>query len=260
MAKVKFDANLSDYDVRNNMKVLQSVLNRHRITKQVETEKLIKCRLLDNLELLQWLKKHWMEHKDINIPYDALLRRKGSPAVENSSRTSSRRSTMTSASTPHASANVAPLTRGLSRRSSTSSFNNAGLIQVQKRRVASSSLPSVNSTAAVRGSPHPDLLRLLSEATEELEGTRAELRDYKIMAESLETERNFYFNKLREIEILMTNIEMLHDGNTSVSAELKDLLLHDMMGHIKEILYSAEKGFEVQNGSDPDLAGDAESF
>ncbi|KAG5417419.1 BIM1 [Candida metapsilosis] len=74
--KVKFNAS-TEYAYRHNWKILQSEFTKHRITKNIDVERLIKCRLQDNLELLQWFKRYWNENADINNQYDALGKRNG---------------------------------------------------------------------------------------------------------------------------------------------------------------------------------------
>lgn len=232
MAKVKFDSTLGEYDARTNMKILQAAFNRHQITKSIEVERLIKCRLQDNLELLQWFKRLWMENKDVNVEYDAVNRRKlggkgpiGGSGGNSNSGPSSRRNTLT------------PSARGS--RTSSGSVP-VQQINVPKRRVASSG-------------PNPDVARQLESVTLQLEQTKEELNEYRISTDSLETERNFYFNKLREIEILTQNIQDLYSKDDTTAKHVKQMSVLEVTSQIQEILYSTEKGFEV-------VAMDTESF
>ncbi|KAI5964858.1 BIM1 [Candida pseudojiufengensis] len=80
--KIKFNAT-TDYDYRHNWKILQSEFNKHKITKNIDVERLIKCRLQDNLDLLQWFKRYWNENNDINSNYDAISKRKISSSPHN---------------------------------------------------------------------------------------------------------------------------------------------------------------------------------
>ncbi|KAF9944848.1 hypothetical protein BGZ72_001910 [Mortierella alpina] len=73
MSRVKF-ATKHEYEYLGNYKVLQTCFTFHKIDKAIPTERLMKCKMQDNLEFLQWLKKFW----DRNFPgdhYDAVARR-----------------------------------------------------------------------------------------------------------------------------------------------------------------------------------------
>lgn len=246
MGKVKFDANLSVYDTRSNMKILQVAFNKHNITKLIDTERLIKCRLQDNLELLQWFKRYWMDHKDINVNYDPQARRRGlggvtlTPKADAMDSPSSRRNTL---------ANAPPMSRQSRVSSAGSRSTSSGSLSVQKRRVASSSLPATSYSES-----RPSEQARLAEISEELARAREEVKEYKIMTDTLETERNFYFNKLREIEILSRSIQAQHDREDATAKQVQLLGVLDVLEQIQGILYSTEKGFEVQD------CADAESF
>ncbi|KAJ4169856.1 microtubule integrity protein mal3 [Fusarium falciforme] len=75
MSKVKFNVN-SEYLYIQNFKVLQNCFLKHQIDKPIPVSALVKCKMQDNLEFLQWTKRFW----DLNFPdheYDAVARRKG---------------------------------------------------------------------------------------------------------------------------------------------------------------------------------------
>jgi len=72
-------------------------------------------------------------------------------------------------------------------------------------------------------------------------GLNEEIEELKMNVDGLEKERNFYFGKLREIEILVqTQIES-EPANPEYSSVLKD---------IQTILYSTEEGFEIPDNGD----------
>lgn len=227
MSKVKFDTNLSEYDSRANMKVLQAAFNKQRILKQIEVERLIKCRLQDNLELLQWFKRHWMEHKDVNVIYDATSRRKlggaRTPLGPNS-----RRNTMSS-NPPSAGSSTRPS------RISSGSYNGVAegpSISVPKRRVSS------------QGSGRGVADERVNELMAQLEQAKTEISDSRVNVETLETERNFYFNKLREIEILTQNIETAFDKDDASSKEIQKMPIQELVKQVQEILWQKDTGFE----------------
>ncbi|KAF8148222.1 microtubule binding protein [Crassisporium funariophilum] len=77
MNRVKMNAK-HEYEYVANYKVMQNVFKAKKIDKPIPVEKLVKCKMQDNLEFLQWMKRFW----DANFsgqPYDAVGRRKGAP-------------------------------------------------------------------------------------------------------------------------------------------------------------------------------------
>ncbi|PVH18232.1 uncharacterized protein CXQ87_001150 [Candidozyma duobushaemuli] len=225
MGKVKFDPSLSEYDSRANMKVLQAAFNKQRISKQIEVERLIKCRLQDNLELLQWFKRHWMEHKDVNVVYDAASRRK-SGGARTPSGPNSRRSTMTS-NPPSAGSSSRPS------RISSGSYNGSSdpPISVPKRRVSS------QGTGRVTDDRVAELMAQLDQA-------KAEVSESRTNVETLETERNFYFNKLREIEILTQHIDTAFEKDDASSKEIQGMPIQELVKQVQDILWQKDNGFE----------------
>jgi RP/EB family microtubule-associated protein len=295
MNKVKFDSNY-DYDNRQNWKLLQASFTKNNITKVIDVERLIKCRLQDNLELLQWFKRFWMENKGFNDDYDVIGRRKGQGYISGSgtgnstprnvstgtrvssggasfhgtptggsggtitpgstrslsgtTKTSSRTSSRTSSNTLPGSANPTTSPFTSSRRSIISPNNS----QPSSRRVSSYGRAPQGTTAPTPtsqplGTPKAaQLSKELSSALSDVSHLREEVKEYKLSAETLETERNFYFNKLREIEILIQNIDDLIDTNNF--SELKDLTVVDLTKKIQTILYSTEEGFQTTHDFD----------
>ncbi|KAG0209292.1 hypothetical protein BGX28_010395 [Mortierella sp. GBA30] len=73
MSRIKF-ATKHEYEYLGNYKVLQTCFTQRKIDKAIPTDRLMKCKMQDNLEFLQWIKKFW----DRNFPgdhYDAQARR-----------------------------------------------------------------------------------------------------------------------------------------------------------------------------------------
>ncbi|KAL2383485.1 hypothetical protein RJZ90_002638 [Blastomyces dermatitidis] len=187
MARVKFNVN-TEYAYLQNFKILQNVFIRHQIDRPVPVENLIKCRMQDNLEFLQWTKKHWDQYYP-GGEYDALGRRKASGApASNSTRT-------TSASG--------------ARRGGTTPVNSAG----GRPRLAGG-VGGANSAALT-----------------------AEINAQKEAIAGLEKERDFYFAKLRDIELLLQQA-------VEADPEL-DKDDDSLVKHIQAILYSTEEGFEI---------------
>lgn len=173
MHKVKFNAR-TEYDYLNNFKVLTSksysdrlhlrkgganwamtvFLAQKGIEKNLPVERLVKCKMQDNLEHLQWAKRFW----DQNYPggdYDALARRKGQASLGSGS-ASSKPASRAAASRPAVggAAGAAPRTR--------TPMGGAQTAQLQQENAA-----------------------------------------LKENVAGLEKERDFYFSKLRDIELLV---------------------------------------------------------
>lgn len=163
---------------------------KHQIDKPIPVESLVKCKMQDNLEFLQWTKKFW----DLNFPdhdYDAVGRRKNAPIASTGS--------------------AAPR--------------------------ATSSTAARRAPAAVAAAPR--VAKTAGPATAALQQEVTTLRE---TVGSLERERDFYFNKLRQIELLVQQaveedpeLEKQEDG---------------LIKHIQTILYTTEEGFEIPEDGD----------
>lgn len=194
MTRVKMNAK-HEYEFIANFKILQNVFRSHKVDKPIPVDKLVKCKMQDNLEFLQWTKRFW----DTNYGgqgYDAVARRKGAPT-----------------DTP---ATIAPLAPSTSARAG--SALSAGGARAGGRT------PIGGHRA---GSTQPNEL---------VQGLQTQLREMSTHLEGLEKERDFYFSKLRDIEILVQQqLEALEVEGKD------DPLLRD----IQKVLYSTEDGFEV---------------
>lgn len=152
---------------------------KHNIDKPVNVQALIKCKMQDNLEFLQFLKRYWDQYYP-GGDYDAPARRKGSGAP-------------------------APTGGARSVSSSATRKPTGGATSVARARTPQSSA----QTAA------------LQQENSALKETVA----------GLERERDFYFSKLRDIELLIQNaIEQ------DPELEKEDTILKS----IQTILYSTE--------------------
>ncbi|KAL0543097.1 hypothetical protein IC582_018184 [Cucumis melo] len=198
MHKVNFDAK-SEYEMIQNYKVLQDVFNKLKITKHIEVSKLVKGRPLDNLEFMQWMKRYCdSANGGVVQSYNALERREASKGGKDASKKST---------TSHSSA-----------KGSTGAASRAQVSQNARRNEA-----SVNSGNQAANASKPSSNGGLTAYDEQI-------TTLKLSIDSLEKERDFYFAKLRDIEILCQ------------SPEIDEL---PVVGAIRKILYAIDDDASV---------------
>ncbi|SCV06018.1 LANO_0H20296g1_1 [Lachancea nothofagi CBS 11611] len=241
MHRVKFNAS-AEYEFLTNFKILQSCFTKHRLEKTILVEKLVKCRFQDNLEFLQWLKKFWTQTKDESA-YDAESRRKyRAPTV------------------PTTNSNIS----GSNSTSGTIGGSNSAPTSVVKRRangpLRSSLTGSIRSSApsAIRKSSNEQLMSVqtkLSQTQLNLETLQKEVTQYREAMCIMERERDFYFGKLRDIEILSQSTKDLCKEGI-YSSDPNELVR--FLDKIQQILYATEEGFEVaEDETKPNRENDA---
>ncbi|KAG6421686.1 hypothetical protein SASPL_118243 [Salvia splendens] len=206
MHKVNFDAK-SEYDSIQNYKVLQDVFNKLKITKHIEVNKLIKGRPLDNLEFMQWMKRYCdcANGGQMNS-YNPLERRevcKGGKELSKKS-VASQPSTKCSTSVPKQATHNG-------RRNDAAAHANA----------ANQSIKAVRPSPSVGQSGSSEEERTMFEQ---------QITELKLSIDRVEKERDFYFAKLRDIEIL---------------CQTPDIEKLPVVGAMKRILYAAEDDASV---------------
>jgi len=211
MSRVKFNVN-TEYGFLQNFKILQSrftkrsfqgqwdrtsdtdytlidCFTKHQIDRPIGVEGLIKCKMQDNLEFLQWTKRYWDQYYP-GGDYDAVGRRKGSGP-------------------PPAAAPSAPVPRtsgagagaGAARRGTTPTTLAAGRIRTPQT--------GANSAPLI-----------------------AENNQLKETIVGLERERDFYFSKLRDIELLL---QQAVEADPEIEKDNDGLIKH-----VQAVLYSTE--------------------
>ncbi|KAL9587250.1 MAG: hypothetical protein Q9212_000409 [Teloschistes hypoglaucus] len=204
MNKVKFEAR-TETDYLHNFKVLQQYFLDKEIPRSIPVQALVRCKMQDNLEFLQWTKRHW-NVKWPGGPYDAVGRRKGAG-----------RGPAAAAPAPIASARTSGA--GAARRGTTPTT-------ARPRRTGAAG-GTTASAAALQ-----------------------EINQMKETVAGLERERDFYFSKLRDIELLL---QQAVDEDPELDKEENSLIKQ-----VQAILYSTEEGFEIP--ADDGVADDQETF
>ncbi|KAJ3014685.1 hypothetical protein HKX48_005007 [Thoreauomyces humboldtii] len=201
LAKVKFAAK-HEYEFVANFKILQNAFDKHKIDNAIPVERLVKCKFQDNLEFLQWMKKYW----DNYFPggnYDAVGRRGGKVSDAAPVRAAAGRG---GGGVP--SGSTQKLAPGMTRKSDA-----AKMTDTRNGRRES---------------------EIEGEYQKALQDMQEQVLEAKLTVEQVEKEREFYFTKLREIEIFVQ--QQLDSGKYPEGSALQN---------IANIMYKTEDGFEI---------------
>mmetsp|Transcript_8345 Transcript_8345/g.12522 ORF Transcript_8345/g.12522 Transcript_8345/m.12522 type:complete len:275 (+) Transcript_8345:52-876(+) len=211
MSKVNWDAK-SDYEFTNNFKIVQGCFTKMHISKPIYIEKLVKAKYQDNLEFLQWM-KHFFDCKYSGQTYNAAERRakgKGGSKIKSA---------------------------GLKSSSKT---------EKSEEKTAPKKVTTKTTTARSATNKKP-ATKTASASNAELESLKEQMATLQATCEGLEKERNFYFGKLREIEILCQQ-EDEEAGPTP--KEVKAAVL--------EILYATDEGDEAEAEAEAEAGAEDE--
>jgi len=182
--KVKFKTNL-EHEYIQNFKLLQGCFKKMHVDKIVPIDKLVKSRFQDNFEFVQWFKKFFdanYQGQDLD-GYNALEVRGGEVLGWGLGTSNVARS-----SHPHATPSAA------SRVPAVTVAKPQGVRAAPPRAAAAPIM-----SAAARGPTSK-----VNEA--KMEELNTQLMEMKLTLEGMEKERDFYFGKLRDIELLCQDV------------------------------------------------------
>ncbi|XP_017960102.1 microtubule-associated protein RP/EB family member 1 isoform X9 [Drosophila navojoa] len=253
--RVKFRTNL-EHEYIQNFKILQAGFKKMSVDKIIPVDKLIKGRFQDNFEFLQWFKKFFDANYD-GQEYDPLAQRNhvklgsGGPGSHTGSgvgssinelHTMHRQKLISSHShsqqqqhqhSSHAQSTVSN-GRSSTMRSRTVSkvpprTNNA----TPPNRMTAGTTGAVKKNDAVTAQTNQQIEELSNQVRPEVE-----IMDMRLNLEGLEKERDFYFSKLRDIEILCQEADEAEPGQ--------------LVQKILDILYATEDGFAPPDDAPPE--------
>ncbi|RLU21747.1 hypothetical protein DMN91_006123 [Ooceraea biroi] len=207
LKRVKFKTNL-EHEYIQNFKILQGGFKKMNVDKVIPVDKLIKGRFQDNFEFLQWFKKFFDANYD-GREYDAYEAR-----------------------------GCIPLGSGVD---GTHNLSNPQLVplppqskppQMQQKQIQQRNIvprQQVNKVPPSYRAP-PKTTGVGNRDTGKIEELSAQLVELKMSVEGLEKERDFYFGKLRDIEVMCQDCDNGGDPPPIVQK-------------ILEVLYATEDGF-----------------
>jgi len=215
LSKVNFNAK-HEYEWVNNFKVLQNAFDKLQIEKFIDVAKLTKGKYQDNLEFLQWIKRYF----DLNYSGGEYN------AVERRAQAASGKVTSTGGSSVPKKTTAAPAPA------------KKAVTEAPKKAVTTAPKPATKTATTATSSatkPKPTATPKTPSGgsddskVNELNTTIAELR---VTIDGLEKERDFYFSKLRDVEIMCQTATT--DGTS----------LEDLMPKIFKVLYATDESEE----------------
>ncbi|XP_041929219.1 microtubule-associated protein RP/EB family member 3a isoform X1 [Alosa sapidissima] len=199
LKKVKFQAKL-EHEYIHNFKVLQAAFKRMNVDKIIPVERLVKGKFQDNFEFVQWFKKFFEANYD-GKEYDPLQARQGQDV----------------APPPNPGEHFSHKPKkscgppGPQRTSPTVPKN-----MPTPQRVMNTTIRK-NPALSRNGGSDAEIMEL-----------NQQLMELKLTVDGLEKERDFYFSKLRDIELICQE----NEGESS-----------PILSRIIDILYATEDGF-----------------
>nr|XP_033795280.1 microtubule-associated protein RP/EB family member 3 [Geotrypetes seraphini]XP_033795281.1 microtubule-associated protein RP/EB family member 3 [Geotrypetes seraphini]XP_033795282.1 microtubule-associated protein RP/EB family member 3 [Geotrypetes seraphini]XP_033795283.1 microtubule-associated protein RP/EB family member 3 [Geotrypetes seraphini]XP_033795284.1 microtubule-associated protein RP/EB family member 3 [Geotrypetes seraphini]XP_033795285.1 microtubule-associated protein RP/EB fam len=205
LKKVKFQAKL-EHEYIHNFKVLQAAFKKMNVDKIIPVEKLVKGKFQDNFEFVQWFKKFFDANYD-GKEYDPLLARQGQdlvPPPNPGEQVFNKPKKPIGTAVPQRTSPTGPKTMPTPVRS-----------------------PNAIPPSNLRKNP-PTARNGGGETDAQILELNQQLMELKVTVDGLEKERDFYFSKLRDIELICQEHE---SENTGVLSKIID------------ILYATEEGF-----------------
>lgn len=233
MSKVNWEAK-SDYEFVQNYKLLQAAFKKHKVERYVDVEKLIKAKYQDNLEFCQWLKAFFDMSGAYREDYDPIeARSKGKGADKIGSILNANASKFNSKPIPTArrsatsSARSAPTLSAATSRTTAASAQSrptAATTRTAVRCDSSSSKENLPKTSATTKSHVTDAVLADAALMKRNADLTQKVADLETSIAETEVERDFYFEKLRDVEIMLQVHKEKGDAPVAVFDKLFKIL------------------------------------
>jgi microtubule-associated protein, RP/EB family len=207
MSKVNWGAK-NDYEFVQNYKLLQSAFDKHHIQRHIDVDKLIRAKYQDNLEFQQWFKAFFDQSGATKEGYEPIsVRAKGKGGAQynqqyarasGAKRSAAARSSRPPPSRPAATASNTRSAPAASKpavpaASATSRPGGPLRERVKDEKPVTSSKPAVDV----------ELVKKNEQLTREVEELTEKLEEFEQSVFEIEHERDFYFQKLRDVEVML---------------------------------------------------------
>ncbi|XP_023259563.1 microtubule-associated protein RP/EB family member 2 isoform X2 [Seriola lalandi dorsalis] len=180
LKKVKFQAKL-EHEYIHNFKLLQASFKRMNVDKIIPVEKLVKGRFQDNLDFIQWFKKFFDANYD-GKEYDPVAARQGQDAIP----------------PPDPGEQIFNLPKKSHHAASSPTAGASRSTATTPKSSTPTSRPSSAKKIPSTATPAKGEKELEAQVTHLTE----QVNTLKLALEGVEKERDYYFSKLREVELL----------------------------------------------------------
>lgn len=245
----------SDYEYIANYKLLQNAFTKHNVQRHVDVTKLIRAKYQDNLEFCQWMKAFFDQTGAHREDYDGVaVRAKGKGGKKYNEEQlgdgpskGARAGSRGRAAPPRAV--PAPVARSSPARSSPARPKPASRLDRSASPQKKAPLRENNRVNTNNSSPDPELIKKNKELevkNKDLEEKNAEMElkihDIETAMVELEKERDFYFGKLRNVELML---QVQQDKN------FEGADLDNVVEKIFKVLYAtAEEDVDIDDEGD----------
>lgn len=242
MSKLNWMAK-AEHEYVPNYKILQAAFDKNNIEKHIDVDKLIRAKYQDNLEFLQWMKCYWEREGLGRRDYEPLRAREGRPlpawAKPPGIQTFSGSSRLESVAEKE---NVTANRESASGQKFDPSARKPGAVKTAAVTAGAQAMRSSRGSTQNAPAPAPapasqaseEMRRKLAEQTEELNNLRDTM-------DGLEQERDYYFKKLRSVEVLCEH----YSADTSETLTTKKVI-----DDVRAILYAEDEDDGYEN-TDP---------
>jgi RP/EB family microtubule-associated protein len=238
MQRVNWEAK-SDYEFIQNYKLLQAAFTKHNVQRHIEVDRLIRAKYQDNLEFCQWLKAFFDlagVHRDNYDPVAARAKGKGAKDV-------SRFLDKTASSHNSKPLPSQPRPRATTSRPTTKPMTTSGAVrsnyyqpQNENKRL-NPSKTDVKTDAIIADAT---LMKKNSELN-------AKLSEMEVAYAEVEKERDFYFEKLRDVEVMLQVYQEKGDNKDP----------ERLVENVFKVLYAAAEDSYTVDDDGEFVAGDA---
>ena len=222
MNKVNWSAN-KDFEYVGNYKILQTCFTKLHIDRHIDVDRLISGKYMDNLEFMQWFKRYFELNGAEKGSYDCKGQRAKGKGGSNIASSGSKPSAVPTRPTP-APKVIAPVKTTPTPAPVTKT---APPVPTPSPAYNSSTSTTATKTSTVKKTDDSDKVAALTAELDALKFTGDEtskaFSELRQEMDGLEKERDFYFDKLRDIEIILQDTEDSGNGSELTAAVFKIL-------------------------------------